>query len=51
MNFTAPTLAARTATALPAAGRNVAIVAVVPALVALVVVVLLISPFTGAGST
>ena len=51
MNFTAPTFAARTASALPAAARDVVLVAVVPALVALVVVVLLITPFTGAGST
>jgi hypothetical protein len=51
MNSTAPTFAARTASALPAAVRDVVLVAVVPALIAVVVVVLLISPLTGAGST
>jgi hypothetical protein len=51
MNFNTPTLAARTASALPAAVRDVVLVAVVPALIAVVVVVLLISPLTGAGST
>ena len=51
MNFTAPSFAVRTAPALPAVVRDAAMVAVVPALIAVVVVVLLISPFTGAGST
>jgi hypothetical protein len=51
MNFNTPTFAARTASALPAAVRDVVLVAVVPALIAVVVVVLLISPLTGAGST
>ena len=46
MNFTTPTFAARTASALTAVVRDV-----VPVAVLVVVVVLLISPLTGAGST
>jgi hypothetical protein len=46
MNFTTPTFAALAAPALPAVVRDAALVAAL-----LVVVVLLITPSTGAGST